>query len=203
MSTVLYGGPLSGHSHRVQAMLELLERPYTLVEVPMAERQTPAFLRLNPLGQIPVLEDEGLVLADSHAIVVYLCKRYDPSGWWLPEDPVGAAQVQRWLALAAGELKYGCAQARVIRLWGRPGALDAAQALGRRLLAFMEGHLAGRDWLAAEHPTVADVACYAYTARAPEGGLALEPYPAVRAWIGRVEAIPGMPLMPEHPGPNT
>src|SRR6187401_1316896 len=93
----LHGIPLSGHVHKVEVFLRLLGQPFDYVEAPAPARQTEAFARLNPLRQIPVLEDGDVVLADSNAILVYLAKRYDPSGPWLPEDAVEAARVQRWL----------------------------------------------------------------------------------------------------------
>lgn len=192
----LYGAPLSGHAHRVEALLRLLNLRYTYSVVDAETRKGAAFLSLNPLGQIPVLIDDGQVIADSAAILVYLAKRYDDARRWLPEDPVGAANVQRWLALAAGELRFGPATARAIRLWGRPGDLAAAQQVGQRLLQFMDRHLDGRRWLAAKWPTIADLACYAYVARAPEGGISLEPYPHVRAWLARLEEMPELPAMP-------
>ncbi len=194
---LLYGASLSGHSHRVEALLCMLGLPYRLIETDGVARKQPDFLQVNALGQIPALVDGDVVLADSAAILVYLAKRYDRDGRWLPEDPVGAARVQRWLALAAGELRFGPATARAMLRWNRPGDLDAAQQIAARLFRFMEGHLAGRSWLAAEHPTIADLAFYAYTARAPEGRISLEPYPEVRAWLARVEALPGLPAMPQ------
>lgn len=195
--TTLYGAPLSGHAHRVEALLRLLNLPYTYTVADPAMRKTRAFLSLNPLGQIPVLVDGDLVIADSSAILVYLAKRYDDTRRWYPEDPVGAASVQRWLALAAGELRFGPATARAILLWGRPGDLASAQQTGDRLLRFMDGHLSGRKYLAAKWPTVADLACYAYVARAPEGGIKLEPFAEVRAWLARLETMPELPKMPE------
>lgn len=187
----LYGTPLSGHSHRVEAFLVILGLPYRYVEAPATVRQTAEFRRLNRLGQIPVLVDGDLVLADSNAILVYLARRYAPGSDWLPDDPVGAAQVQRWLSIAAGEVMYGPAICRMATLWGySPGDPVRGQEIAARLLAFMDGHLADRTFLVAEHPTVADLACYAYVAHAPEGRISLEPYPAVRAWIARVEALP-------------
>jgi glutathione S-transferase len=164
-------------------------------------RGTAEFLRLNPLGQIPVLEDGDLVIPDSNAILVYLAKRYAPGSHWLPEEPVAAARVQRWLSVAAGEVKFGPAAARVIAVFGAPGDPAPAQLLAARVFRFMESHLEDRDYLATEHPTIADLACYSYTAHAPEGGVSLEPYPAIRSWLGRVEALPGFRGMPRSERP--
>ena len=114
---VIHGTVLSGHTHRVENFLTILGIPYRLADAPAPVRQTPEFRALNPLGQIPVLEDGELVIADSNAILVYLAKRYAAGTQWLPEEPVAAARVQRWLSIAAGELKYGPAAARVITVW--------------------------------------------------------------------------------------
>lgn len=192
----LHGLPVSGHVHKVELFLRRVGLPFDYLEAAADVRSTAAFGKLNPLRQIPVLEDGDLVLADSNAILVYLAKRYDPDGPWLPADPVGAAEVQRWLSISAGEVKFGPAAARVIQLLGRPGDLDAAQAIGRRLLAMMDEHLAGRSWLVGDTVTLADIACYPYVACAPEGGLPLTAYPNVGAWIQRVEALPGVKPMP-------
>ena len=187
----LYGTATSGHTHRVETFLAMLELPHRFVEAPAAVRQSPEFLAMNPLGQIPVLQDGALVLADSNAILVYLARRYAPGSAWLPDDPVGAARVQRWLSIAAGEIMYGPATARMATRWGTgPGDPARAVAIASRILAFMEAHLTAQPFLAAEHATLADLACYAYVARAPEGRISLEPYAAVRAWLARVEALP-------------
>jgi glutathione S-transferase len=198
----LHGIELSGHTHRVELMLRMLGLPFHFAPAPADVRRTEAFLKLNPLGQIPVLEDGELVLNDSNAILVYLARRYAPESNWLPDEPVAAAQVQRWLSIAAGELRYGPAAARVMALFGTPGDREACRAIGARVLAFMEKHLGGRDWLAAEHPTIADLACYSYIAHAPEGGIKLEPYPAVREWLRRVEALPNFKPLPASPIPQ-
>ena len=112
---------LSGHCHRIELFLSLLGLPYELVEVDVAAgaHKTPEFLRMNPFGQVPVIQDGDVTLADSNAILTYLQGRYAP-GQWLPSDPLGAAQVQRWLSVAAGPLAFGAAAARVIQLFRRP-----------------------------------------------------------------------------------
>lgn len=193
---------LSGHAHRVRLMLSLLGLPHEIIPVDLAagEHKGPAFLARNPFGQVPVIEDGDVTLADSNAILVYLAGRYGPR--WLPGEPLAAAQVQRWLSVAAGQLAFGPARARVIQLFGIPEDLTVAQKLAGWLFGQMETHLARRNWLAAEHPTIADVALYSYTAHAPEGGVPLDGYPAIRAWLGRVEALPGFVAMPRSPLPK-
>lgn len=183
---------LSGHCHRVELLLSLLGLPYELVDVDLAkgEHKRPEFLARNPFGQVPVIEDGEVVLADSNAIMVYLEGRYAP-GTWMPREPLAAAQVQRWLSAAAGPLAFGPAAARVIALFRRPDDPKPAVDRARQLFAVMEHELAGRSWLVGEQPTLADLAHYAYVARAPEGGVSLQDYPALRAWLRRIEDLPG------------
>ena len=197
----LYGTDLSGHVHRVILLLSMLELPYRFVQAPAEMRRSASFLALNPLGQVPVLEDDGEAFADSGAILVYLAKRYASGSLWLPENAVAAARVQRWLAIAAGELKFGPAAARVMAIWQTPGDRVQAGETADRLFRFMEAHLADRSYLAAAHPTIADLAVYAYTAHAPEGGVSLDPYPAIRAWLSRVESLPRFKAMPRSTPP--
>lgn len=195
----LYGLRLSGHSHRAELFLSLLALPYRFET---ALPPTPDLIRLNPLRQIPVLTDGDAVISDSNAILVYLAARYAPAGEWMPTDPLGAAAVQRWLSVAAGEVRYGPALARLMVVFGAAADRAAAHTTAARILAFMDAHLTGREFLAADRPTIADVACYSYVAHAPEGGVSLEPYPAVRGWIGRIEALPGFLAMPASPIPG-
>lgn len=197
----LHGTTLSGHTHRVELLLRALGLAFDFVPAPAEIRRSDEFRKLNPIGQVPVLQDGDLALADSNAIMVYLAKRYAPGSDWIPEEPVAAAQMQRWLSIAAGEVMHGPAIARMIAQFSLPDDPARAERIAARLLAFMDGHLQGRTFLAAEHPTLADLACYSYVAHAPEGGIALEPYPAVRAWIARVEALPFFKPIPPSPIP--
>ncbi|MGL4637442.1 MAG: glutathione S-transferase [Beijerinckiaceae bacterium] len=199
---VLHGTALSGHAHRIELLLRMLGLPYLFSASPADVRRTPEFQKLNPLGQIPVLEDGPVVIADSNAIMTYLVHRYDPKGQWLSRDPVIAAEIQRWLSIAAGEIFYGPATARMVAQWGMQGDAVRALVIAQRLFSFMDQHLSGRSFLAAEHATLADLACYSYTAHAPEGGISLERYPAIRAWIARVEALPNFKPMPQSPLPT-
>jgi len=192
MSRRLYQFAISGHCHRVALMLALLGLPYERVEVDLFKRaqREPGFLALNPLGQVPVLDDEGQVLSDSNAILVYLAMRYPGGQAWLPQDALGWARLQRWFSLAASWLDEGPATARFARLSGREVPAQAVQ-LAERLFGHMEQELQRADWLLGAAPSLADVALYTYTAHAPEGGIELAPYPRLRAWLARVEALPG------------
>lgn len=186
-----YSFPLSGHAHRVALMLSLLEVPHQRVDVDLrqAEQKRPEFLAMNAFGQVPVIDDDGVVVADSNAILVYLAKRYGGSAW-LPEDAAGAAHVQRWLSVAAGPLAGGPAAARLVTVFGASFDVDATLARAHALLSVMDRELAQRDYLAGAAPTIADVACYAYVAHAPEGNVSLADYPHVRAWLARIENLP-------------
>jgi len=199
---VLHGTVFSGHTHRVELLLRMLGLDYRFVQAGADRRRTDEFRALNPLAQIPVLEDDGLVLADSNAIMVYLVKRYAPKSSWLPEEPVAASRLQRWLSIAAGEVMYGPATARMVAQFAMEGDPVRAKVIAGRLLAFMEKHLAEHDYLAASHPTIADLACYSYVAHAPEGGIGLDAYPQVRAWLKRVEALPNFKPMPPRELPK-
>jgi glutathione S-transferase len=194
--------PLSGHCHRVELLLSLLGLPTELVHVDLLAgvQKQPDFLSKNVFGQVPVLEDGEVTIADSNAILIYLSERYDADGRYWPRAPVARAAVVRWLSVAAGQLASGPAAARLVKVFGR--ALDHARALNvaEQLLGVLEGELQERDFIALPTPTIADVALYAYVARAPEGGVSLEQYPAVRAWLGRIEALPGFVPMATAPG---
>ncbi|MHC8407440.1 MULTISPECIES: glutathione S-transferase family protein [unclassified Pseudomonas] len=187
----LYRHPLSGHAHRVELMLSLLGQPTELVFVDLAKgaHKTPEFLALNSFGQVPVLDDNGTVLADSNAILVYLAAKYG-NGEWLPSDPVAQAKVQRWLSIAAGQINSGPATARLITVFGAGYNAEEAISKSHSLLAVMEQELGSSKFLAGDKPTVADVAAYTYISHAPEGNVALTDYPNVRAWLSSIEALP-------------
>jgi glutathione S-transferase len=189
----LYRFPLSGHSHRVELMLSLLQLPHELVMVDLRKgaHKLPEFLALNPFGQVPVLDDNGTVLADSNAILVYLAQRYDHSGRWLSRDALAAAQVQRWLSVAAGALAAGPATARLITVFGAKYDVEATIAKAHALLKVIEQTLSQHAYLVGNSATIADIANYTYIAHAPEGNVSLADYPNIRAWLARIEALPG------------
>lgn len=183
---------LSGHSHRVELFLSLLQRPFEIIDVPPGGQKAPAFLAMNPFGQVPVIEDDGTVLADSNAILVYLAISHDPARSWYPADAKAAAEVQRWLSVAAGPLFSGPAVARLVGLFDAKHDLARAQAVAAGVLGVMEAHLAASGpFILGQSPTIADIALYSYTAHAPEGHISLDPYPQIRDWIQRIEGLPG------------
>jgi glutathione S-transferase len=198
----LYRAAISGHSHRVELFLSLLGLPHELVDVDLAAgaHKKPEFLAINPFGQVPVMVDGDVTLADSNAILVYLTLRYAKDAQqWLPAEPVAAAAVQRWLSVAAGLLAFGPATARRITLFKQAISTDEAVARSHALFAVMEQQLGQSAFLAGAMPTLADIANYSYVARAPEGHVSLVNYPNVRAWLARVEALPGFVPMVKLP----
>ncbi|MBX2833255.1 MAG: glutathione S-transferase [Rhodospirillales bacterium] len=193
----LHHHPISGHAHRVRLLLGLLGVKHELIEVDLSKgaHKSPAFLALNPFGQIPVLEDGDIVISDSNAIMVYLAKKTGATDW-LPETPEGAARVQRWLSVAAGQIAFGPGAARLVTLFGAPFNADEVIERAHAILRLIEDHLKNQNWLASDHPTIADIALYSYVARAPEGNVDLSPYDKVQDWLSRIEALPGfVPFM--------
>lgn len=188
----LYFHPLSGHSHRARLFLSLIGVSAEIVEVNLAKaaHKTPEFLALNPFGQVPVLDDDGVIVADSIAILVYLAKKYAEKSW-LPEDAAGAAAVQRWLSVASGQIAYGPCAARLVTVFGAKFDADEVIARAHAILTLIDAELGSRQWIAADHPTIADVALYSYIARAPEGNVDRFRYHNVTAWLARIEALPG------------
>ena len=201
MTIKLYDLDRSGNCHKVRLMLSLLGLEYASVRIDtrQGESQTTEFKRLNPRGQIPVLVDGDVLLWDSMAILVYLARRYGDDRW-LPVDALDEARVMQWLAVSENELLYGLARARAALIFKAPFELDRCHLDATPGLEAMELRLGSNAWLAAEHPTIADVACYPYVSVADEGRFSLEPYPAVRAWLERAEALPLWVKMPRQPG---
>jgi glutathione S-transferase len=191
----LYHLTLSGHSHRARLFLSILGVEAELVE-PANGPRSPDFLRLNPFGQVPVIVDGDVVVADSNAILVYLAKKFGRTDW-LPESPAEAAAVQKWHSVASNEIANGPCAARLITVFNaRLNAQDAI-AQAHRILALVDGALEGRDWIASSRPTIADLALYSYTSHAPEGNVDVSRYANILIWLKRVEALPGFLPFPQ------
>lgn len=188
----VYRHALSGHCHRIELMLSLLGLPATFIEVDLVageHKETP-FLNMNAFAQVPVLDDQGVILADSNAILVYLERRYG-NARWLPEDPLIQAQVQRWLSVAAGPLANSAMKARLVTVFNAPFDPEPLIADAHELFAIVDAHLAQQPFLAGDQATLAEVSLYSYIAHAPEGNVSLEPYPHIRDWLQRIEALEG------------
>lgn len=194
---LLHDLELSGNCYKVRLFAALAGIPLPLAPVDFlgGEHRRPPLLALNPWGELPVLQDGDLVLRDSQAILIYLARRHGGHAWW-PDSAAGQAEVAQWLSVAANEIQHGPCAARLIDKFGYE--LDKSVALGKagRILGLLETHLATHDWLALGRPTVADCAVFPYVALAPEGGIDLTPYAAVRRWLARVKALPGFLGMP-------
>ena len=200
----LYRNSISGHCHRVELMMAFLDLPYETIGLDMAnaEHKSPGYLKMSPLGQVPAIDDNGTILSDSNAILIYLIKSYGDDYEWLPSTPLEAAEVQRWFSIGAGEIAYGPCAVRLVKVFGVDLDWDVAKAKTDGLFTMMEPMLASRNFLAGNAITAADVVGYTYISHAPEGGAPLDAYPNIRKWLERVEAHPGFVGMARSPLPT-
>lgn len=188
----LYDFELSGNCYKIRLMLSLLGLEYERVIIALnkGEHKTEEFLKLNPLGQLPVLKDGDIVIRDSQAILVYLARRYGGEDW-LPLEAEPMSQVVQWLSVAGNEIQHGVATVRKHFLLNAKIDLEQAQNKAYQTLQMLDKHLSEHLWLECDRPTIADVACFAYVALAPDGKISLEPYPHVVGWIKRIKQLPG------------
>jgi glutathione S-transferase len=193
--TLLYNSPVSGNCYKVRLVLAHLGVPYERRDVDVVDRSNRRELlgSLNPALRVPTLVlDDGRALAESGAILWY----FGEGTRFVPEDPYERAQVLQWMFFEQYDHEPAVAVARFwLRYSGRPELFadrrDERTAAGYRALDAMEGHLDGRSWLVGDGMTLADIALYAYTHVADEGGFDLDGYPAIREWLARVAAEPG------------
>lgn len=193
---IIHSFPLSGHAHRVELLANLagIKHSVNNINLPDGEHKQPPFLALNPLGQVPVIEDGDVVISDSNAILVYLSRKYAPE--FLPQDFQQEAEIQKFLALAAGEIAFGPAAARLITVFNAPINPEFTQVVAERALTKLENHMKGKEFLVGDQVSIADIAIYSYTAHAPEGNVSLESYPNVRRLLSNIENLPGFVAMP-------
>ena len=200
----LYDNRLSGNGYKPRLLLAHLGQTYERVEVDIlkGETRTPAFLAMNPNGRIPLLAlEDGAYLAESNAILCYLA---EGSRFW-PDDRMARALTLQWMFFEQYSHEPNIAVARhwlqhVEMTEAQRAQLPARQEGGRAALAVMERHLARSPWFGGEAMTIADMALYAYTHVADEGGFELADYPAVSTWLARVAAEPGH--VPMNPAPE-
>ncbi|MFM6152275.1 MAG: glutathione S-transferase family protein [Cuspidothrix sp.] len=190
----LYGHEISGNSYKVRLMLSLLNLEYEWIKVDLikGEHKTPEYLAMNPFGQVPLLVDGEIQLADAQAILVYLARQYGGEKW-LPVDALPMAQIIRWLSTAAGEVRQGPENARLYYLFGAGTNINIERATQKSafILNQLDQHLSTHNWLEFERPTIADVAIYPYIALARDGKINLDEYSNVLNWIERVKELPG------------
>ena len=196
---LLYNSQVSGNCYKVRLLLAHLEIPYERQELSVVDRSNrdEVLGGLNPAQRIPTLVlDDGRALAESGAILWF----FGDGTRFVPEDAFERAQVLQWMFFEQYDHEPAIA---VTRFWlsysGRPEAfadrLDERTAAGHRALTAMEGHLGDHEYLVGDRMTLADIALYAYTHVAPEGGFDLDGYPAIRAWLDRIAAEPGHALI--------
>jgi glutathione S-transferase len=187
----------SGNGYKVRLLLAQLRIPFERIEynIDESETRTPEFLeKVNPNGRIPVLETEdGHYLPESNAILCYLAEGTP----FIPDDRFGRAQALRWMFFEQESHAPNIASPRYWITHGlemteeRRVTLEPKRRLGYAALGVMEGHLKDRAFLVGDRYSVADIALYAYTHVAHEGGFVLDGFPAVHAWLKRVAAQPG------------
>lgn len=191
----VYGDIYSGNCYKQKLLLTQLgiAHDWVHLDILKKETRTPEFLARNPNGRVPVLElPGGVFLAESNAILHYLAEGTP----LLPAGRLEHAQVLQWMFFEQYSHEPYIATSRyIVRYLGRPpeqeARLQERQPGGHAALAVMERHLADRDWFVGKAYSIADIALYAYTHVAHEGGFDLAAYPAVRAWLARVAAQPG------------
>ena len=198
----LYGNSTSGNCWKQAVMLHARGLPFRWIEIDIlkGESRTPEFLKLNPNGRVPLLVfPDGRTLAESNAMLLHLGE----GSAWIPIDPYLRAKVYEWLFFEQYSHEPYVA---TVRFWVKYAgkAQEKAQeivertARGHAALGVMEKALSATPFLAGVQPTLADLALYAYTHVAPQGGFSLEPYPAIRRWLERVPTLPGFVPMPFH-----
>lgn len=196
----VHGMSTSGNCHKVRLLLEHLGRPYRWTEVDSANggTRTPAYLAKNPNGKVPMIERaDGTILVESNAILCWLA---DGSPY-LPADAWLRAQALSWLFFEQYSHEPHIAVARFIRGWtplDSPRRADLPRLVerGGQALAVMERHLQGAPWFTGAEYGVADIALFAYTHCADDGGFDLSAYPRITDWLARVRATPGFVPMP-------
>jgi glutathione S-transferase len=189
----LYGHEMSGNSYKVRLFLELLGIGYEWIKVDLmnGEHKSPEYLALNAFGQVPLLIDDEITLADAQAILVYLARQYGDDQW-LPLDALSLAQVIRWLSTTAGEVRQGPENARLYHLFGATSInIERAHQKSEHILTQLNQHLNTHTWLELDRPTIADVAIFPYVALSRDGKIDLDAYPFVLTWLDRVKQLPG------------
>jgi len=201
MMITIYGNSVSGNCHKLRLLCEQLGREYRWVETDNTRGQThtPEFLARNPNGKVPVIElEDGRILTESNAILCWLAEGTEYFGG----DAWQRAQTLSWMFFEQYSHEPYIAVARFIRGWTeadspRRAELPKCLERGNAALAVMEKHLSAHEWFSGTHYGVADIALFAYTHCAADGGFDLSRYPRVSRWLDRVRATPRFVPMPQ------
>ncbi|HEY7245251.1 MAG TPA: glutathione S-transferase family protein [Xanthobacteraceae bacterium] len=200
----LYHSQPTGNSYKARLLLSILQIPYTAVEIDIfnGENKSAAYRRINPLGKAPALRlEDDSILTESNAILSYLASGTE----YFPSDALLRASVLQWMFFEQySHLPYIGVPRFILHLLKKPPPREDDLAIwqlrGNIALEVMNRHLAQARWLAADAFTIADIALYAYTHVAPEGGFDLSRYPAIQQWLERIESRAGyVPLMQTPP----
>lgn len=200
----VHGMSSSGNCHKVRLVLDLLGRPYHWVEVDSAAGQTrtPEFLAKNPNGRVPIVErEDGSILAESNAILCWLAE----GTTLVPVDPWERAQMMAWMFFEQYSHEPYVAVARFVCGWTpddspRRADLPRLRERANEALAMMEHHLQSHDWFGGQALSIADIALFAYTHCAEDGGISLAGFPRLRAWLQHMLEHPQIEAMPLPPG---
>jgi len=196
----LYGLEVSGNTYKVKLFMHLLGLEYQFIELDIGKKQhkSAAFMKLNPRGEFPLLEDENMIFWDSQAILVYLAQQYaNPlNKHWYPDNPAEMAHITQWLCVANNEIFLSMGKARSMLKFGYAGNLALYQQQGTETLCWIEQQLTKRLWLSGEKPSIADIACYPYIALCEEANIPLAGYTAIHDWIKRIQHLKGYIPMP-------
>ncbi len=205
MSFTLYDYVLSGNCYKIRLFAALLSAEYKSVAVdfhPGLEHKTEAMLQLNPAGTLPILiTPDRMTLTETPAMLVWMAGRYDTTNQWFPVNNTNQlAQVTQWLSFSS-RLTSTISALRLHTMLNRTVNSEAALAGATQALRELEAHLTeqqlqGSNWLVSEHPTIADIACFAYVALSPDANIEHDAYPAIRQWLYAMKSLPGFITMP-------
>jgi len=203
---MLHDYELDEQCYKVRLLLGVLARRYRRVSVdvyPGREQCGARYLRLNPLGALPILTEGEFVLYGAEAILAYLARKYDPSRSWLPDEPALFGEVAQWLAFAGIELRAASlARLRALLETGTDDSDNVGAA--RRAFRLMDDHMTKRElddarWFVGNAATIADIAMFPAIALSRDFGVDHDEYPALRRWMANVRTIPGFATMPGIP----
>ena len=202
----LYDYELSGNCYKIRLMLSVLNIEYKSNNIefyPSEEHKSDDFLKINPLGQLPVISDNGFVLRDAQAILIYLSTKYDKNGSWYPtNDPKKVGMISQWLAFADSITGSASAARLHDTFFYTNFDIEKCRATAHSLFRILDEHLyfqeqLGNSWVCeGKTPTIADIACFPYVVLSEEGGVSRISYPAIRRWIDRFKRIEGFIIMP-------